>query len=168
MPALKNASDDLLALARVLIAYDPSSGAMTWRQNRYRVVAGQNAGSSHSGGYVTVTVDQQRILAHRLAWALHYGQWPELPVDHVNGDRADNRIANLRLATVAQNTCNSRARSTNKVGLKGVSRVGARWRATIVADGKQHHLGRFDTPEAAHQAYVKAARRLHGAFARAA
>jgi len=168
MPTLKNAPDSLLALACDLIAYEPSSGVMTWRANRYRVVAGQLAGSAHPRGYLTITLAQKRILAHRLAWALHHGTWPERQVDHVNGDRTDNRIANLRLATASQNACNSGARRTNKTGLKGVTRAGNRWRATIMIAGKQHNLGRFDSPEAAHEAYAAGAARLHGVFARAA
>lgn len=116
-----------------------------------------------------VMVLRVRILAHRLAWALHFGRWPDQAIDHINGDRTDNRIANLRLATVAENTRNGKRRSTNTSGYKGVSLTeNGQWRATIVAGGRQSYLGRFSTAEDAHAAYVKAASRLHGEFARAA
>jgi hypothetical protein len=88
-------------------------------------------------------------------------------VDHVNGDGLDNRRANLRAATSAQNAQNRRRRSDNTSGYKGVSwhRSSERWSAYITADGRRHHLGRFDDPTDAARAYDTAARELHGAFA---
>ena len=87
-------------------------------------------------------------------------------VDHINGDGLDNRRANLRLATRSQNMCNRGPNANNKSGYKGVSwmpKLG-KWRATIVVNGKQTHLGLFSTPEDAHATYCDAAKRLHGSF----
>lgn len=91
-------------------------------------------------------------------------------VDHINGDGLDNRLCNLRLATNRQNVRNSRRRSDNKSGFKGVSWDGQRsaWKALIHVDGKRVFLGRYDTPEEAHAAYCEAANELHGEFARTA
>jgi hypothetical protein len=92
--------------------------------------------------------------------------WPF--VDHINGDGLDNRRANLREATTAQNNQNTARQSNNTSGLKGVTwhKSRGRWRANIQLAGRQRHLGYHDTPEAAARAYDAAARELHGEFAR--
>lgn len=84
-------------------------------------------------------------------------------VDHINNDKLDNRKENLRLCTRAENCRNSRGWS--KTGYKGVTKVGSRYRATIMVNGQAHRLGMHSTPEAAHAAYCEAATRLHGQFA---
>ena len=169
MPVLKNAKHEIDCLRR-LLAYDPITGSLHWRVDRCRVRAGDLAGQPHPRGYWTVTANQGRYLAHRLAWAIHYGSWPERHIDHINGNKLDNSIANLRLASVAENARNGRMRRTNTSGFKGVSYIAAtgRWRATIMVDGKQRWLGTHPTPEAAHAAYAVAAHQMHGEFARAA
>jgi hypothetical protein len=94
------------------------------------------------------------------------GEWPTGLIDHQNGDGTDNRWANLRLATSSLNAANSRRRSDNTSGFKGVSRCrGARWRASIQLNGKFKHLGHFDTPEEAHAVYCAAAANYFGEFA---
>ncbi|WP_341520726.1 HNH endonuclease [Pseudomonas sp. G.S.17] len=92
-------------------------------------------------------------------------------VDHINGDGLDNRRANLRVCTNAENLRNRKMHLNNRSGFKGVyfddSRRGKPWRAQITAHGKKHRLGRFDTAEEASAAYRKAAPHMHGEFARA-
>jgi len=91
--------------------------------------------------------------------------------DHRNGDTLDNRKQNLRVATRSQNCSNRGLTSANSSGFKGVTWKGGKhqlWVARITKSGKVHHLGYFSTPEAAHGAYIQAARRLHGVFAREA
>ena len=103
---------------------------------------------------------------HLLIWRLHYGPVQDgLVVDHIDGDPWNNRLSNLRLATVSQNGQNS-SRAPNKVGIRGVTkeRHYNKFKATIYADGKRHHLGLFGTPEEAGAAYNQAAERLHGEF----
>jgi hypothetical protein len=91
-------------------------------------------------------------------------------IDHIDGDGLNNRKSNLRLATRSENARNRRINKNSTSGLKGASWVESRkrWRAEIRADGKQIHLGYFNTPEAAHAAYVAASEKMHGEFARAA
>ena len=96
------------------------------------------------------------------------GEPDGMDVDHCDGDGLNNRRANLREATRKQNTHNQRTRSSNTSGFKGVTwhKAGGKWQAQIMMDGRKRHLGLFDTPEAAHEAYVSASKDLHGNFGR--
>jgi hypothetical protein len=147
--------------------YDPSTGVVRNKVKRYKARAGDIVGTYRPDGYRQVCVDGTILLLHRVAFALAFGRWAEFEVDHANGDRSDNRAENLREATKSQNGANKRV---CRDGLKGASfceRAG-KWRASLRKDGKFHHIGLFDTAEAAHAAYVAAARQHHGEFARAA
>lgn len=116
-------------------------------------------------GYVRISVEPGKFLqAHRLAWALVHGKWPDQIIDHINGDRADNRFDNLRDISTKMNIQNQRrASKNNKSGLLGVSwsKTMKRWVARIYYDRKYHSLGCFDTAEEAHDAYVSAKREKH-------
>lgn len=96
------------------------------------------------------------ILAHRLAWFLHYGVWPAGSIDHINGIRHDNRLVNLRDVTAAENSMNRRG-EVNASGYPGVTKCHKRWGARIVVNGKRLWLGQHDTPEQAHATYRQAA-----------
>lgn len=105
-------------------------------------------------------------MAHRLVWIYHYGLIPDgMYVDHINQNRTDDRIENLRLATHGQNLRNI-SRKANRLGVTGVSKDKSirRYQARIALDGERINLGMFDTAEEAHQAYVEASIRLHGDF----
>jgi len=132
------------------------------------VKAGDVAGRGSGGGYRQISVDNRLYLAHRLAWLYMTGEWPEVQIDHVNMDRADNRFVNLRQATRSENKGNMRAQANNASGLKGVywhKRAG-KWCAQINTNGTRRHLGCFDSPEAAHAAYIASAKKHFGEFAR--
>jgi hypothetical protein len=147
-----------------LFSYEPESGALCWRVDRgQRARKGEAAGSVSQQGYRVVGFDGLRnVFAHRIAWAMQTGAWPDKEIDHIDGDRTNNAWANLRLATTAQNHQNMRrARSDNKAGLLGVSPRGSRFRAQIQVGGKKRWLGEFDTPEEAANAYIAAKRQLH-------
>ena len=109
-----------------------------------------------------ISIDGRKHLAHRLAWLYVNGYCPPGDIDHINGDRAANRISNLRLATRSENLQNqSKAQKHNKTGLLGVSHRRGKFRAQIRVDGKKMHIGTFPTPEEAHTAYLEAKRQFH-------
>lgn len=161
---------------REALDYDPKTGAFRWRHRLDQIprwnsrFAGKPAGHScPTLGYVLLRIDGQLCRAHRLAWLYMTGGWPSSEIDHIDGDGLNNRWTNLRPANRSQNSSNIKRPKHNTSGLKGAyfdKRTG-RWLAQIRHQKKQIYLGKFDTAEAAHGAYMEAAARLHGAFARA-
>ena len=152
---------------RELLHYDPETGVFTWRIRRGRAAAGRIAGSVRKrSGYVMVRVDRAPCFAHRLVWLYVYGRQPASHIDHINGVACDNRLANLREATCAENQQNlKKARSDNKCGLLGVSWSAQhrKWKSQIHINRRQIFLGHFATPEEAHAAYL-AAKAIHHPF----
>ena len=147
-----------------LLSYDPETGVFTWASNRLPQRIGQRAGSEHNDGYRKIRLDGRDYLEHRLAWLYVHGAFPKFDTDHINGNRCDNRICNLRDVPRATNMHNERkARANGSSGFLGVSWVESRkkWRAKITANGKKKTIGEFNTPEAAHHAYLEAKRVLH-------
>jgi hypothetical protein len=140
------------------------TGLFYWRVSRGGMAAGAEAGSPTMHGYRAIAIDGFDYSAHRLAWLYVYGEHPTGQVDHANGNRADNRIANLRDSSRRQSARNRWRR--NRSGFKGVSRGRDKWRARIMVDGAAIHLGTFSTPQEAAAEYDKAARLHHGDFAR--
>lgn len=148
--------------ARKRLAYDPDTGKLTWKQLRNSFRVGEEARSLDVAGYVQVNIAGTVIKGHRLAWFLHYGEWPSDHIDHINGIRNDNRIANLRVVSGTLNTQNKRkAMPKSKTGVLGVVKVGGRYQANIHKNRKKHYLGTYSTAEEAHQVYVLAKRQLH-------
>jgi hypothetical protein len=169
------------AYARAILEYDPQTGFIKWKPRpveRFATegacktwntrFAGKAAGALLKTGFKSIAVDEIKYMAHRLAWLVHYGEWAAQDIDHVNGCPSDNRVENLRLASVSQNQANSRRPCHNTSGYKGVSwhRQSRRWRAAIVVSKRQISLGLFTTAEAAHAAYAAAAAEHFGEFAR--
>lgn len=149
-----------------LFNYNPDTGEFVRTQDRQCVKAGDIAGSARFDGYLHIWIDGKHYLSHRLAWMYAYGEWPESDIDHINCIKDDNRLSNLRDATKSQNGMNSKTYSNNSSGFKGVSFHKKRWRANIRLNGKQKHIGNFDTPELAHVAYCEAAGKHYKEFAR--
>lgn len=148
---------------RSLMHYDPETGAFERIKPLQGNAAGPLNGYVDVFGYVILKVDYKNRKAHRLAWLYVHGEWPLGVIDHINGVKTDNRIANLRDATYAINSQNVLASpKNNRLGLRGVtSRHGGKYAASIMAQGVRHHLGLFTTPEAAASAYLAAKKRLH-------
>lgn len=155
-----------------LLEYDPDTGIFRWRKAGRGIVRPERiAGHKNVFGYVIIGIDRETYPAHRLAWVYMNGEWPS-NLDHINGNKVDNRIANLRQATKRQNAANVGRRVDNTSGFKGVSFIkrlkGTRnpWLATMAVNGKSTYLGYFETKEAAAEAYMKAAKEHFGEFAR--
>jgi hypothetical protein len=148
---------------RAVLSYDPETGLFRWKTNRTRARVGAVVhGLNKSTGYKKVRLFRKPYYQHRLAWFYVYGEWPKDQIDHINGDKLDNRICNLREVSNAVNSQNTRApRATNKVGHLGVSKHHGAYRARLALDGKQICVGGFKSPEAAHAAYVELKRKHH-------
>jgi hypothetical protein len=144
-----------------LLRYDPETGKVFWLKRH-----GKEAGHK-TRGYLSVRIDQQDYMLHRVIWLMVYGFFPAGQLDHKDRDRSNNRLANLREATPAQQGQNQSIRVNNSSGLKGVSFDHTRnlWLARIRDNGKRINLGRFTSKEAAAEAYKFAAEKLHGEFA---
>ena len=156
----------MLTQARLkqLLHYDPDTGVFIRTTSTGSTKAGAAVGTAHCKGYYCAMVDYKKYLLHRLAFLYMTGEWPEHDVDHINGVRTDNRWANLRPATSAENRQNiRRAKSNSASGVLGVSwhRGAGKWQAQIKHEGKTRALGLFLNPDDAHAAYLEAKRSLH-------
>lgn len=161
---------DAISVERLkeLLHYDPETGVFTWLACRHKRFNGARAGGSDGGGYISIYLVDRSYKAHRLAWLYMHGEWPEGPLDHINGDGTDNRIANLRRADQWQNVHNRRKRASTQDLPIGVSkpRKSLGYVAMIQPPGttKKVYLGSFDTKEAAGEAYRAASVQMHGEF----
>jgi hypothetical protein len=149
---------------REALDYDKETGLFTWLvTNSRRSVAGTIVGLPVPVMYPRIRVDKELYSAHILAWLHAYGKFPIDDIDHIDGNRNNNRLDNLRDVKRNKNMQNLRApKSNNKIGMLGVSRNGKNgFSAKITVDGKYVHIGTFGSPELAHDAYLKAKRQLH-------
>lgn len=142
---------------RQRLTLDPDTGRLTWRENplakncwNARWV-GREAFTASFKGYRTGRIDGKQYLAHRMVWALHHGVWPTGQIDHINGDRGDNRVTNLRVVSNTQNARNATLSKSNKSGVTGVWWDARRnyWCAEIKVNRRKIHLGYFSTLEEA-------------------
>lgn len=157
----------LLKLSEQL-SYNPNTGLFVWKVAKQKVKAGSIAGSWRKVGYVGILFEGKAYLAHRLAWLFMYGEFPPEMVDHINGDKSDNRIDNLRAATRSQNNRNSKVSRLSRHGIKGArwDAKGKRWVASAAHLGNRKYLGSFKTSEEAQQAYIDFVNRVEPGFCR--
>jgi hypothetical protein len=165
---------------RILLRYDAESGLLYWRQRdreffkteinwrqwNSRLAGKQAFMAVGNHGYHKGTILNKWFRAHRVVWALHYGAWPHGFIDHLNGDRKDNRIANLRVVDFVQNGRNQKLRKSNTSGVMGVCwhKLTQKWAASIKIAGKAStHLGIYSDIEDAIAAR-KEAERVHGYY----
>lgn len=149
-----------------LLDYDPRTGIFTWRVARGPRKAGAVAGAPSGDGYIQIMIDWRNYKAHRLAWFWVHGEWPPEEIDHKDGIGSDNRLNEIRPATSSQNKINRRLLPQNTSGFKGafLDKRDGRWYSHISLNRQLVYLGRFDTAEQAHAAYVAAAREAYGEF----
>lgn len=143
-----------------LLRFDPESGHFQWNEKTAtHTVVGSQAGGIDNRGYWRIRLFGQAYAAHRLAWFYVHGDWPKGDLDHINGNRTDNRLANLREVTRSVNMQNLRK---GRKGLLGVRlHKSGLFEARIVADGTRRTIGYYGTEEEAHAAYLTAKRQLH-------
>jgi hypothetical protein len=141
-----------------LLAYDPATGLFAWKISKNgRVKVGDRAGSKNNLDYMSIMIQKKSFKAHRLAWLYFYGCWPKNDLDHINGLRSDNRIANLREVTKKQNNENTTTRKDNASGYRGVSihKQTGKWMARVSHHGVRIHAGLFDSKEDANFAAIQ-------------
>ena len=156
------------ARLRELLDYDPATGVFVRRITMPgKAKAGSVAGTLSVRGYHHIRVDGKLYRGNRLAWLYVHGYMPAM-VDHIDGDKANDAIANLRPAHNQSNAANARRKNNNTSGYKGVTRRPHGWTAQIRYNRKAVHLGTFPSAAEAHAAYERAAKRLFGEFVRGA
>lgn len=150
------------------LRYNRESGRLFWKiaPSQKPQLLGVEAGTLMSIGYRSLMILKKHYYTHRLIWLMEYGELPDI-IDHIDGDRLNNRIGNLRSCTRQQNNMNVGPKSNNKTGYKGVSwhKQTSKYMARITDSGKIVHLGMFACKHEAARAYNEAALRYHGDFA---
>ncbi|HIF5760533.1 TPA: HNH endonuclease [Raoultella ornithinolytica] len=148
-------------------SYNPETGVFIRIKSKTRPDSiGKSAGYIAKEGYVVISLGRESYKAHRLAWLVTYGEWPDEDIDHVVRDKSNNKIVNLRKASRSMNCANVGLRSHNTSGYRGVSfnAQWGRWFAQIIVGGEKRFLGYFESAEKASEAYVLAAKEAFGEY----
>jgi hypothetical protein len=143
-------------------------GELRWKNPKTNRLKKGDVAGTFKDGYRRISLDYTLHYAHRLIWLYHYGVAPNGMLDHIDMNRSNNRIENLREVTPTQNSMNRLKNKSNKSGFKGVSfhEKTKKWRASCAVNGKQKYLGLYDLPEEAYAAYVKEVSKHHGEYGR--
>jgi hypothetical protein len=149
---------------RDVLLYEPTTGIFICKKKyANKILVGSVVGANHLAGYKQIMLQRTQFLAHRLAWFYVYGCWPKQEIDHIDGNRSNNAISNLRDVDRLTNAQNKRcAQSDNSSGFLGVHAKRGRWVADIKVKGKTMRVGTFDTPQEASEAFLNA-KRIHHA-----
>lgn len=153
---------------RKILRYEPDTGKFFWIERAAARPVNRPAGTKTDQGYVVIGINGRQYPAHRLAFLIMDGVWPEEVVDHANMVRDDNRWSNLRRATLSQNQANGLRSVRNNSGVKGVhfNKFKGLWEAAITLNGKKKYLGSYGSLEIAEKVYKKAAEEKYGEFYR--
>lgn len=148
--------------AKKIFSYCPETGSL----KKLRRNGEWSEVSCLSGGYLVTCVRGKNYRAHRIAWFLFYGEWPNNIIDHANGIPTDNKIENLRISNFSLNASNRKLDSSNKSGKTGVylEKKSGKWVAVISENGKRTRLGYYPDKEAAYAAYKEKSLQLYGYF----
>lgn len=151
-----------------LVRYDQDSGVFTWIAKREHCRPGAAVGYLMPVGYISICLDARKYYGHRLAWFYVHGVWPSGQIDHINHDKSDNRIANLRDVSALINMQNRVGPGTrSSTGILGASKAkGGGFRATIKVNRRFVHIGVFPTAEEAGEAYMKYKSSHHPGYVR--
>lgn len=152
---------------REMLSYDPCTGALRWEKAAARNTRIGSVAGYVNQGYWRIKLNKVDYLAHRICFCIFHGELDAATyIDHINGDRSDNRASNLRACTMSQNSANIGVNPKNKTGLKGVFRHRKAYRASITVRGSVIYLGTYATADVAKAAYDAAAISHFGEFAR--
>ena len=156
-----------IELIRSVLEYEKETGFFFWKvkPSHSKISVGDRAGTLLKNGYVMIRINKRGYLAHRLAWAIIHGESPVQMIDHINGIKTDNSIENIRPVTRSQNLQNqyfatARNKTSHFLGVSLFKKCN-KFRATININGKNKHLGTFDSEELAHEEYVRAKKTFH-------
>ena len=152
------------ARLKELVHYNPDTGDFVWiKKSKKSTLIGSVAGTKHNQGYRSICINGKRLLAHRLAWLYVFGELPHGFIDHINRDRSDNRLLNLRVVTRSENQQNHKIRKDNTSGVSGVywAKKDKRWHARIWVNGKTINIGYFFTFEEAKEARLRAEKEIY-------
>jgi hypothetical protein len=134
-------------------AFFYKDGELLWKKKTTRKPVGSKAGTVEKDGYVRIRFMGRKVYAHRLIWIFHHGACPDL-IDHIDRDKSNNRIENLRAATKSQNALNSKIPKTSlTTGVRGVHAVGDKFVARVIVDGRRQYLGMYEDIDSARLAY---------------
>lgn len=179
--------DDITAeFAKSIFRYDPENGKLFWKERSPNMFLEKKKSPEHccaiwnannankeityknNYGYIVARINRKSYLASRIIWLLNYGENPKFEIDHIDMNKENNKIDNLRPSSRSQNGCNRGLQKNNISGYKGVGfcRVKNKWRSRIMINKKEKFIGYFDTPKEAYEAYKRAARQYHGEYAR--
>jgi hypothetical protein len=150
---------------RSIVVYEEDTGILRWRNDNKTISwikAGDIVGGgSKKNGYLSTSIRRKQYYQHRLVWLYVYGEWPAGSIDHINGDRSDNRIVNLRLATASENQHNRKKTKNRDTPVGAYKHYRGTWYSSIMVNKVKKYLGSFKTAEEAAEAYAKAKKELH-------
>ena len=162
---MRNKPNPLPSQKKLQELFDYRDGQLYWKEKRSTSIdLSKPAGCIEKNGYRSIGIEGKIYKAHRLVWKYHCGKDPKEFIDHIDGNRVNNNIENLRESTTQQNSFNTGPQKNNKLGIKGVSKYGNKYIATIEINGKRKHLGLFNTIEEARLAREESEKKLFKEF----